>query len=74
VSFARAIAAALAAEASAYNAIGTRARRLASQFFTPSRTAASALETWPENAATSPFEPKADVRPARPASPSRICT
>ena len=47
MSFARAIAAALAAEASAYNAIGTRARRLAGQFFTPSRTAASALDLTP---------------------------
>jgi hypothetical protein len=46
VSFARAIAAALAAEASAYNAIATRARRLASQFFTPTRTAASALDLY----------------------------
>ena len=43
VSFARAIAAALATEAWAYNAIGTRARHLASQFFTPARTAAAAL-------------------------------
>ena len=46
VSFARAIAAALAAEASTYNAIGTRARRLAGQFFTPARTAASALDLY----------------------------
>ena len=46
VSFARSIAAALAAEASAYNAIGTRARRLAGQFFTPARTAASALDLY----------------------------
>ena len=46
VSFARAIAAALAVEASAYNAIGTRARRLAGQFFTPSRTAASTLDLY----------------------------
>ena len=43
MSFARAIAAALAAEASTYGAIGTRARRLANQFFTPTRTAAAAL-------------------------------
>ena len=44
VSFARAIAAALATEAASYNAIGTRARRLANQYFMPARTAASALE------------------------------
>ena len=43
VSFARAIADALAAEAAAYGAIGIRARRLANQFFTPARTAAAAL-------------------------------
>ena len=43
VRFARAIAAALAIEAASYNAIGMRARRLASQFFTPSRTATAAL-------------------------------
>jgi len=43
VRFARAIAAALATEAASYNAIGMRARRLASQFFTPSRTATAAL-------------------------------
>ena len=43
VSFARAIAEALAAEAATYGAIGTRARRLANQFFTPARTAAAAL-------------------------------
>jgi glycosyltransferase involved in cell wall biosynthesis len=43
VSFARAIAAALAAEAASYNAIGTRARRFAAQYFTPARTAAAAL-------------------------------
>ena len=43
VSFSRAIAAAVSAEASAYDVIGTRARRLANQFFTPARTAASAL-------------------------------
>lgn len=46
VSFARALAAALAAEASAYNAIGARARRLANQFFMPARTAAAALEVY----------------------------
>lgn len=46
VSFARAIAEALAAEASAYGAIGTRARRLANQFFTPARTAAAALSLY----------------------------
>jgi glycosyltransferase involved in cell wall biosynthesis len=46
VSFARAIADALAAEASAYRAIGTRARRLANQFFTPVRTAAAALSLY----------------------------
>ena len=43
VSFARAIAAALATEAPVYNAIGMRARGLANQLFTPSRTAAAAL-------------------------------
>ena len=43
VSFARAMAGALAAEAWAYTAIGTRARHLAGQFFTPSRTATAAL-------------------------------
>lgn len=43
VSLARAIASAIASEASTYGAIGARARRLANQFFTPSRTAASAL-------------------------------
>jgi len=46
VGFARAIADALAAEASAYNAIGARARRLAHQFFTPARTAAAALDLY----------------------------
>jgi len=46
VSFARAIADALSAEASAYGAIGTRARRLANQFFTPVRTAAAALSLY----------------------------
>jgi glycosyltransferase involved in cell wall biosynthesis len=46
VSFARALADALAAEASAYGAIGTRARRLAHQFFTPARTAAAALDLY----------------------------
>lgn len=46
VSFARAIAAALATEASAYATIGTRARRLARQFFTPARTAAAALDLY----------------------------
>jgi len=46
VSFARAIAAALATEAPTYNAIGTRARRLSNQFLTPSRTAASALDLY----------------------------
>jgi glycosyltransferase involved in cell wall biosynthesis len=46
VSFARALAAALAAEASAYNAIGARARRLANQYFMPARTAAAALEVY----------------------------
>ena len=44
VSFARAIATALATEASTYNAIGMRARRLANQYFMPARTSASALE------------------------------
>lgn len=46
VSFARAIADALAAEAATYGAIGTRARRLANQFFTPARTAAAALSLY----------------------------
>jgi len=46
VSFARAIADALASEASTYGAIGTRARRLANQFFTPQRTAAAALSIY----------------------------
>ena len=46
VSFARAMADALSSEASAYGAIGTRARRLAGQFFTPSRTAAAALDLY----------------------------
>jgi len=46
VSFARALAEALGAEASAYGAIGTRARRLANQFFTPARTAAAALDLY----------------------------
>jgi glycosyltransferase involved in cell wall biosynthesis len=46
VSFARALADSLAAEASAYSAIGTRARRLANQFFTPARTAAAALDLY----------------------------
>ena len=46
VSFARALAAALAAEASAYNAIGASARRLANQFFMPARTAAAALDVY----------------------------
>ena len=43
VSFARAIASALAAEAWTYNAIGTHARHLAARFFTPARTATAAL-------------------------------
>src|SRR2546423_10250127 len=46
VSFAHALADALAAEAAAYGAIGTRARRLANQFFTPPRTAAAALSVY----------------------------
>jgi len=46
VSFARAIAAALASEAARYNAIGMRARRLANQYFTPARTAASAVDLY----------------------------
>jgi len=46
VSFARAIAAALASEAARYNAIGARARRLANQYFTPARTAASAVDLY----------------------------
>ena len=43
LSFARAIAAALAAEAWSYNAIGTQARHLAAKFFMPARTAAATL-------------------------------
>jgi glycosyltransferase involved in cell wall biosynthesis len=46
VSFARALASALAVEAWAYNAIGTRARHLAGQFFTPVRTATAALSLY----------------------------
>lgn len=46
VSFARAIASALSAEASTYSAIGTRARRLANQYFMPMRTAAGALSLY----------------------------
>jgi glycosyltransferase involved in cell wall biosynthesis len=46
VSFAQALAAALAAEASGYGAIGTRARRLANQFFTPARAAAAVLDIY----------------------------
>lgn len=46
ISFARAIAAAVSVEAAAYEVIGTRARRLANQFFTPARTAASALSLY----------------------------
>jgi len=46
VSFARATAAALAAEAWVYNAIGTHARQLAARFFTPARTAAAALSLY----------------------------
>ena len=46
VNFARAIAAALAVEASTYGAIGARARRLANQFFAPARTAAAALDLY----------------------------
>ena len=46
VSFARALAAALATEAASYNAIGTRARRLASQYFMPSRTSTAALDLY----------------------------
>lgn len=46
VSFARAIAAALATEASVYNAIGSRARALAGQYFTPARTAAATLSLY----------------------------
>ena len=46
VSLARAIADALSVEAPAYSAIGTRARRLANQFFAPTRTAAAALSLY----------------------------
>jgi glycosyltransferase involved in cell wall biosynthesis len=46
VSFAQAVASALSVEASTYGAIGSRARRLANQFFTPVRTAAAALDIY----------------------------
>jgi glycosyltransferase involved in cell wall biosynthesis len=46
VSFARAIAAALATEAFAYSAIGTQARAIAFQHFTPVRTAAATLSLY----------------------------
>jgi glycosyltransferase involved in cell wall biosynthesis len=46
VSFARAIAAALAIEASAYSAIGTQARSIATQYFAPVRTAAATLSLY----------------------------
>ena len=46
VSLARALAAALATEAASYNAIGTRARRLAGQSFMPSRTSTAALNLY----------------------------
>ena len=46
MSFARAIAAALATEAASYNAIGARARRLANQYFIPARTAAAAVDLY----------------------------
>lgn len=46
VSFARAIASALAAEAWSYNAIGTHARHLVAKFFTPARTAGAALSLY----------------------------
>jgi glycosyltransferase involved in cell wall biosynthesis len=46
LSFARAIACALAAEAWTYNAIGTHARHLAAKFFMPMRTAAAALSIY----------------------------
>jgi glycosyltransferase involved in cell wall biosynthesis len=46
LSFARAIAAALATEASTYNEIAARARRLAGQYFTPARTAQATLNVY----------------------------
>jgi hypothetical protein len=46
VSFARAIAAALATEAFAYSAIGMQARAIAFQYFTPVRTAAATLSLY----------------------------
>jgi glycosyltransferase involved in cell wall biosynthesis len=46
LSFARAIAAALATEAFAYRAIGTQARAIAAQYFTPVRTAAATLSLY----------------------------
>src|SRR5882672_5852993 len=46
LSFARAIAAALATEALAYRAIGAQARAIATQYFTPVRTAAAILSLY----------------------------
>ena len=46
MSFARAIAAALATEAWAYSAIGTQARAIATQYFAPVRTAAAILSLY----------------------------
>jgi glycosyltransferase involved in cell wall biosynthesis len=43
LSFARAIATALAVDHTTYGLIGTRARRMASQLFTPARVAAATL-------------------------------
>ena len=46
MSFARAIASALASESWTYNAIGTHARHLAAKFFTPARTAGAAVSLY----------------------------
>jgi glycosyltransferase involved in cell wall biosynthesis len=46
VNFARAIATALATEASTYNAIGIRARRIANQYFMPARTSTAVLSLY----------------------------
>jgi len=46
LSFARAIAAALATEAAAYSALGAQARAIAAQYFTPVRTAAATLSLY----------------------------
>jgi glycosyltransferase involved in cell wall biosynthesis len=46
VSFARALATALSTEAATYNAIGMRARRIASQYFMPARTSTAVLSLY----------------------------